>query len=156
MIEKGSQSEFLRWRAMIWNRINFQHTEIENETHGIISYLAADISKVFNELMGDVEDLYRNDRIHQIQSTMTKATVLARMFLKQRTRYQFEFPKALFKQPARFNSETMCDLHGEEKPEWNGKFVEFAISPTITKLGDENGENVSGLAYRISVHAGLC
>lgn len=42
-----------------------------------------------------------------------------------------------------FDSDTMCDLHGGERPDWNGGIVQLAISPMITKYGDEQGSKVS-------------
>jgi len=138
---------------MIWRRIDFNHMEIVHETNGAISYMAAGVHKACGELMEAEEGLHC---IERIQSTLSRATKLARMFMQQPTRYLFEVPKGLLTQPTCFNSDTMCDLHGRERPEWNGESVQLAISPTITKVGDENGENVSDVAYRTSGPAGLC
>jgi hypothetical protein len=124
---------------MIWSRIDFEHESIKRETNQAIAELAGNIDKAFRELMGVEND---RNRFRQIQTVLVKATMLSRTFMRQRAYYTFDFPTTSITDIKVFQSDTMCDLHGAEKPDWNGRSVHIAVSPVVTKFGDEEGEDV--------------
>jgi len=125
---------------MIWSRIDFQHEEIQKATADAIECMSSRVDNAFCDLVGVDKG---GIRLQQIRKTLIKATKLARMFMQQRACYFFERPIAVPHHFPTFNCDTMCDLHGGEKPEWQGRSVLLAISPLIHKFGNERGEDVS-------------
>jgi len=142
---EGHDPILLECRAMIWSRIDFQHEEIQRATTDAIEYMSVKVDNAFCDMVGVDKG---GIRLQRIQKTLIKATELARMFMQQRACYFFERPIAVAHDFPTFNCNTMCDLHGEEQPEWQGRLVLLAISPIIHKFGNERGENVSRKTHK--------
>jgi len=130
---------------MIWSRIDFQHEEIQRATTGAIEYMSVKVDNAFCDMVGVDKG---GIRLQRIQKTLIKATALARIFMQQRACYFFERPIASAHHFPTFNCNTMCDLQGGERPEWQGRFVLLAISPVISKFGNERGEDVSRKTHK--------
>ncbi|KAK4987677.1 hypothetical protein LTR50_004424 [Elasticomyces elasticus] len=132
--------EYNRWRATTLNMLRKRDDpEIKMETERKVDSLTQSIGDLLRRLSGLETSEVRNSGLRGI---IEHAVSISRLFRVQRAQYRYELPRSTGDSATRFDESTMQDVHGEEETELAGKPVLCAVFPSVTKLGDEQGDNL--------------